>query len=266
MRAFLDQGLYPLVSRWLKITTENGAVALYLGFFALCIVVPYLLGSINTAVVLSRTIWKDDVRRHGSGNGGMTNMLRTYGPIAAILTFLGDIIKTALSILFAFSMLGAGWVGAGFAMNFIPHVAALFCVLGHIFPIYHRFRGGKGVLCAATAIAILAPWVFFILLLIFICTVAVSKYVSLGSIVAAVTYPLFYNVLVRALFTSTPPAIVVLCVFLLMGTLVFMHRSNIKRIWNGEENRLTFRREKDPIEAIGEFYDAVETADEEITK
>ena len=265
MRDFLNTGLYPLFSRWLQITTAGGAVALYLGFFALCIIVPYLFGSINTAVVLSRTIWKDDVRNHGSGNGGMTNMLRTFGPLAALLTFFGDILKTALAIFFAFSMLGAGWVGAGFALNYPAHIAALFCVLGHIFPIYHRFRGGKGVLCAATAIGILAPWVLVIMLIIFVVTVAISKYVSLGSILSAATYPLFYSVLIRALFSSTAPGVVMLLTFLLAGLLIFKHRTNIKRLRQGEEPRLSFRRQINPIEAIGELYDAAD-ADEEETK
>ncbi len=266
MRDFLNTGLYPLFSRWLQVSSAGGAVALYLGFFALCIIVPYLLGSINTAVVLSRAFWKDDVRKHGSGNGGMTNMLRVYGTWAALFTFLGDILKTALAIFFAFSMLGAGWVGAGFALNYPAHIAALFCVLGHIFPIYHRFRGGKGVLCAATAIGILAPWVLLIMLLIFVVTVAVTKYVSLGSILSAATYPLFYSVLIRALFSSTAPGIVMILTFLLAGVLIFMHRANIKRLRNQEEPRLSFRRRISPIEAIGEFYDAADTAEEEEKK
>ena len=268
MRTFFDEGIYPRVSRWLTITTEGDAIALYLGFFALCIIVPYLLGSINTAVVLSRVIWKDDIRKHGSGNGGMTNMLRVYGPWAAIFTFLGDILKTAFSVFFAFAMLGAGWVGAGFAMNFPAYVAGLFCVLGHCFPIYYRFRGGKGVLCSATIVAILSPWVFVILLIIFVGTVAITKYVSLGSILCGATYPLFYSILVKALFSSTAPGFVTIITFLLAGLLILMHRTNIKRLRQGVENRLTFRKKQTPVEVLGELMSAADgdTAEEDDEK
>jgi glycerol-3-phosphate acyltransferase PlsY len=90
--------------------------------------------------------------------------------------------------------------------------------------------------------------------------------VSLGSILSAATYPLFYSVLIRALFSSTAPGVVMLLTFLLAGVLILKHRGNIVRLRQGEEPRLSFRRQITPIEAIGEFYDAADTADEEVTK
>ena len=102
---------------------------------AFAVLIPYLLGSINSAVVISRLLYHDDVRNHGSGNAGTTNMLRTYGKVAALLTLLGDVLKTVLAVCigsFTLSAAIGGWI------------AAFFCMIGHIFPLYYRFRGGKG--------------------------------------------------------------------------------------------------------------------------
>ena len=116
-----------------------------------------------------------------------------------------------------------------------------FCVLGHTFPVFYRFKGGKGVLCSAIGIAILSPYVFLILLLVFAILVAFTKYISLGSIVASAMYPLFLNLMFKVSYTSTPPAHAVLCSFVMAAMVVWMHRSNISRLWHGEENKLSFR-------------------------
>ncbi len=242
MSEFLNTGIYQRLCRALTVTTDAGAIGLYLAFLFLCLLVPYLLGSINSALIVSRLLYHDDIRRHGSGNGGTTNMLRIYGVKAALLTFFGDVLKTALSVLFAFCMLGAGWVGHGFALNASAYLAGLFCILGHIFPIYYRFRGGKGVLCTAVVIGMLSPWVLLIEVVIFVATVAITKYVSVGSMLCAAVYPLFYSALIRALFSSTAPGGIILLIFTIAALLLWKHRPNFQRLRNHEESRISFRR------------------------
>lgn len=201
--------------------------------FFIAMLVPYLLGSINSAVAISRLLYRDDIRRHGSGNAGTTNMLRTYGKVAALLTLLGDVLKTVIAVCFASLLLSAdigGWV------------AALFCMLGHIFPIYYRFRGGKGVLCVATAIAILSPLAFLCAFTAFVILVAFTKYVSLGSIFAALTLPLFVNFENRIFLPSL--GIDALIAVTMALIIVWCHRENIKRIRAGNESKLSFHSKK----------------------
>lgn len=221
------------------VSTENPAAPkdawfLYLilgiGIIGVSMLIPYLLGSINTAVVVSRVCYRDDVRKHGSGNAGTTNMLRTYGKKAALLTLLGDVAKTALAVSLASFLMSVhlgGWI------------AGLFCMMGHVFPIYYRFRGGKGVLCAATAIAFLSPFSFIVVILIFVAIVAMTKYVSLGSISAALMFPLLVN------FENTITQIggidgiiaVIMALFV-----VWCHRANIERIRTRTESKLSFKK------------------------
>ncbi len=216
-----------------KMLTWQLYLYLGLGLLLAGILVPYLLGSINSAVILSRLLYRDDIRNHGSGNAGTTNMLRTYGKAAALLTLLGDIAKTVLSVLCGSLLMGellGGWV------------AALFCILGHIFPIYYHFRGGKGVLCAATAIAILSPIAFLCVFATFLLLVAMTKYVSLGSIMGALMFPLFLNIDINLTGKGGINGIISVMIALLV---VWCHRENIKRIQNRTESKLSFRK-KDP--------------------
>ena len=203
-----------------------------LSVLVIAILIPYLLGSLNSAVVLSRLLYRDDIRNHGSGNAGTTNMLRTYGKAAALLTLLGDALKTAIAVCFASFLLSAdvgGWI------------AALFCVIGHIFPVYYRFRGGKGVLCAATAMAILSPLAFVCALLCFIFIVSITKYVSLGSIFGSLTLPLFVNFENR-IFPPFLMGIDALIAVMMALLIVWCHRENIKRIRAGKESKLSFKK------------------------
>ncbi len=201
-----------------------------LGLFLAGILIPYLLGSINSAVLLSRVVYRDDIRKHGSGNAGTTNMLRTYGKAAALFTLLGDILKTVLAVSCGSLLMGAflgGWV------------AALFCMLGHIFPVYSRFKGGKGVLCAATAVAMLSPLAFLCVLLTFIILVSMTKYVSLGSIVGGLMLPLFINLFNNITNTGGINGLISVMIALLI---LWCHRTNITRIQNRTESKLSFRK------------------------
>lgn len=191
----------------------------------LCIVVPYLLGSVNFALVISKAFYKDDVRIHGSGNAGMTNMLRTYGKKAAAGTLICDILKAVISV----------WLGLWLFGEIGAYIAGLFCVLGHIFPIFFKFKGGKGVATVAAMVLTLNPLAFLILFIIFVIVVATTRYISLGSVLCMLLYPALTYTLggvgFPTLFSFTVAAIV-----------IFMHRSNIKRLLNGTENKVSFSK------------------------
>ena len=216
------------------------AIVWYATFIAIAIV-SYLLGSVNTAIIVSKTMYKDDIRKHGSGNGGLTNMHRTFGLKAAGLTLLGDMLKTALAIFVTGTLLGffythgiSGYIG-------YCYMSALFVVLGHIFPIYYGFKGGKGVLVTAVAALILTPIPFAILLLLFIAIVWVSGYISLGSVSAAVLYPVvisgYFNVLGMPTEGITSLSTIIIAILI-----VWCHRENLKRISNRTERKFSFKK------------------------
>ena len=204
----------------------------------------YLLGSINSAILISKLVYRDDIRKHGSGNGGMTNMLRTFGGKAALLTLAGDLLKTALAIFIAGVVYGF-WYTAGIATSEMCYMAGLFAVLGHVFPLYYRFKGGKGVLATSTMALILTPVPFLILLGLFVAIVAMSKYVSLGSVSVAVLYPVMLHGAFALLFEATMPGLMALSTIVLACLIVWCHRENLKRISEGKENKLSFKKKKD---------------------
>jgi glycerol-3-phosphate acyltransferase PlsY len=228
-------GQWTLVSYLIEKLHAEGtptASLITIGGILLCIVIPYLLGSVNFGLIISNKKYNDDIRAHGSGNAGTTNMLRTYGKGAALGTLLGDVIKTAIAVTLASFLM---------SVHFGGWVAAVFCMMGHIFPIYYRFKGGKGVLCAATAIAFLSPFSFVVAILIFILFVAMSKYVSLGSIVAALFLPLlinFENLYVYPIGGGFDA----ICSISMALIVVWCHRENIKRIQNRTESKLSFKK------------------------
>ncbi|MBQ1260517.1 MAG: glycerol-3-phosphate 1-O-acyltransferase PlsY [Clostridia bacterium] len=205
----------------------------------------YLLGSINSAIIISKLLYRDDIRCHGSGNAGMTNMLRTYGKGAAGLTLFGDVFKTALAIFIAGVVFGFNYVGGVSTGIGFCYVAGLFAVLGHIFPIYYGFKGGKGVLVTSAMALILTPLPFLILFAVFGLIVAVSKYVSLGSICVAILYPVVLHGYFAASFSSPMPGLLSLSVIIIAVLIVWCHRANIERISNRTENKISFGKKKD---------------------
>lgn len=206
----------------------NGAALLYLAGAILCIVIPYLLGSINPAILISRTIYRDDIRTHGSGNAGTTNMLRTFGAKAAVATMLLDFFKAILATLIGGWILGElGQAIGGFFVGF-----------GHMFPIYYRFRGGKGVACFAMVALVINPWVFLGILGTFVVVLIGTRFVSLASVMAALLFPLFMNA-----FASDQSGCVAMAV-LATCFVVFMHRANLARIWSNEESKIDFSKFK----------------------
>lgn len=214
--------------------------------YILIAAIAYLLGSLNFSIILSEVVKKKDIRDSGSGNAGATNMLRTYGKKAAVGTMIGDILKVALGIIIAFAILDVPmkYIFSNPAdaaeiqrVMLYKEFAGLFCVLGHIFPLYFKFKGGKGV-AACTGMVIIVDWrIALILFVIFIGVILISKWISLGSIVIALLYP----VLIFAFYKNFILAAVAL---LFTAIVIVAHRENIKRLAKGTENKISFKNKK----------------------
>lgn len=223
---------------------------------ALAALAGYLLGSVNSSIIFT---WlfknKEDIRQYGSGNAGMTNVLRTVGKRAAALTFVGDFLKCVAAVLLsqAFVALIAG--GAGLEPDELygvaRYVAGVACVLGHIFPAYYGLRGGKGVVTSAAMIALTDWRVFLLVLLTFAVVFAWKKIVSLASICCAVLYPVYtFLFLFLVEFSGSPlqnhgDKSLAYLLFatvssLFVGlTVVLKHSANIGRLHRGEEKPIT---------------------------
>ncbi len=222
---------------------SGNALITWIAFIAITVISSYLLGSINSAIIVSRVFHGDDIRRHGSGNAGMTNMLRTYGGGAAGLTLLGDILKTAIAICIAGVLFGFSY-SALISVQGFGYLAGLMAVVGHVFPIYYGFRGGKGVLATAVTALILSPIVFLILFLLFVAIVWMSRYVSLGSVCVAILYPVLINGYIRVTMEASPDVMTAACTIMLAILIVICHRGNLQRISDRTENKLSFGKKK----------------------
>lgn len=210
------------------IAQNTGAAAWKIVGVVLSLIAAYLLGSLNFGVIISRLAYRDDVRKHGSGNGGMTNMLRTYGKAPAVLTLVCDAAKAVLSILL-FGRLFGGALGATFA--------GLGCIVGHAFPLYFGFRGGKGVGTVAVMIMCQNWIVGLTLMAVFFTVVLTTKYVSLGSCICMVIYP---YVLYK--FTGAGTHILVAMAASLL--VLWLHRENLRRLRSGTENKISLSSKK----------------------
>ena len=204
----------------------------------------YLLGSILFGVLISKVLYNDDVRSRGSGNAGMTNVLRTYGKLAAVLTTLGDVGKSVAAVnlgRFIFDALLSG-TGAAWQNPLDPvcgaYLAAIFCMIGHSRPLFFGFKGGKGVLVGAGAALAIEPLVCAVLLGIFLVEFAITRIVSLGSIIIAALYPVatLINLLAHGADAATV-AFSTVCCAIMAAMVIWLHRSNIERLKNGTEYR-----------------------------
>lgn len=190
------------------------------------VIIGYLLGSINTSIIFSK-FKKTDIREHGSGNAGLTNTLRTFGKGAAVVVLLGDVLKGIIAILLA------RFVCNIFAIDMVneaSQIAGIAAIVGHNFPIYYGFKGGKGVLTSVTVLMMIDYKLALCSLLVFIIIVAITRYVSLGSITAAAAFVVMVIVLKR--YDLLAFGIIV------ASMLIIRHRSNIKRLIQGNENKL----------------------------
>lgn len=190
------------------------------------IIIAYLIGSINSSILISKAVSGKDIRESGSGNAGATNMLRTMGKKYAVITLILDILKGVVAILIAKLAVLSGGFDWGI------YAAGLAAIVGHCFPVFFGFKGGKGV---ATGLGVLLMWNWqtgLIVLVAALIIMAVTRYVSLGSIIAAVLFAVIEGVKL----SGNIPALV--CVIAVAALLVWKHRANIVRLAKGEENKL----------------------------
>ena len=201
-------------------------------------VIGYLLGSINSAVILSKTVYGQDIRTQGSGNAGMTNMNRVYGKKAALFTFLGDFCKGIIAVLLGKLLFHL----FGFDSSQGACIAGALAVIGHNWPVYFGFKGGKGVLTSFSVLIMVAPIPALLSLVIFIVIVALTKYVSLGSITGAFLLPVMVFFAGDYLFLESGlTSTFWLCVFVAL-LIIVRHHANIKRLIKGEESKLNFKK------------------------
>lgn len=211
-------------------------------------VIAYLIGSINTSIILSRRFFGSDIRKSGSGNAGTTNMLRTHGKKFASVTLICDILKGVAAVLLAalcdrllarYSF-PASSHAAAYIIGNLPYIAAFFVVLGHNFPIFFGFRGGKGVATSLGVILTLNWQVGLIALAVALIIMAATAYVSLGSIIGAALFPLL--LLAFGLGGGELNPVAVGFAFLLAALVIARHHANIGRLLRGEENKLYGRK------------------------
>ena len=203
-------------------------------------VISYLLGSLNFAIIVCKLWKKTDIRTVGSKNAGFTNTLRVFGKGPAIVTMIGDLSKGVVAVLLSrwfCSLINGGIIGGD--THYIGYIAGFFAILGHIFPIYYGFKGGKGVLVSSSILIVVDPLTFCIVIPFFALVLFITRYVSVSSISAAIAYPIITfctHYFIKGLPLETC-LIHTALVALTSVLLIYMHRSNIERLKNGTENK-----------------------------
>jgi len=190
--------------------------------FILIMIAIYLIAAIPTGVVIARLMGGEDVRQKGSGNIGATNVYRVAGKLAGVLTLVGDTLKGFLPLLAFKTWLEPTPTQLG--------IASAIAILGHCYPVYLKFKGGKGVATALGIFLVISPKAVFFALIVFILTVAITRYISLGSVLAALSAPL-----VILLLNHQQP--VFLATLFIAALVIWRHNSNIRRLLDGTENR-----------------------------
>lgn len=213
----------------------------------------YLISSVNTSIIVTRIVKNEDIRNLGSGNAGFTNVLRCVGKVPAIITFIGDFLKGVISILIPFFLtLQMDKPDIALYRGILMYIASLFVVFGHMFPVYYKFRGGKGVVATASVMLITDWRVLVVELIIFAVMFILTKTISKCSIVNAAFYPVITAVL-RILDaagvlsfiapTPAPTPVFIWCIsiiaFINGAAIIIKHKDNIKRILDGTEKKIT---------------------------
>lgn len=206
---------------------------------AFTVIFSYLFGSLNSAIIVCRLLKKKDIRDYGSNNAGLTNVLRVFGKGPAIVTLLCDLAKGVIAVVVCRLVVHNVFDVVLFNdVKFIGYIAGFFVMLGHIFPVFYGFHGGKGVLIAATTLIAIDPLTCLFSVTVFAILLAATKYVSVGSICAAASYPLFTFIDQQFLNSNAdavlPNTLVAACIGALI---IYMHKPNIKRLINGTENK-----------------------------
>lgn len=196
----------------------------------------YFFGCANGAIIVSKLVYRDDVRRHGSGNAGLTNFCRTYGAKFAALVVLVDMGKAAAAVLLG-AFVGSLVLSVETAV-IGKFFAALFCILGHIFPVTEKGKGGKGILCGGTLLLLLDWRIALVGWGLFVLCVLATRYISLGSIAATVSLP------VMCIFIYDSILIVLIAAGT-AGLVVWAHRENVKRLLSGTERKFSLHKKED---------------------
>lgn len=221
--------------------------------FSAISIIAYLLGSISPSIIFTKLFFKKDIREFGSGNAGLTNVLRTAGKLPAILTFVGDFAKVAIAFLSVYLLT---WGQDAIVIELGAYLAGFFCLIGHLYPCYYGFKGGKGVLVSATMILFTDWRVCLIVLAIFAAATLATRWVSLGSILAAAVYPAATWFLYCPLSSSSAAAgetaltfiytyqrfIVTAIAFVFAFIVIIKHKENIKRLIHGNERKISFHK------------------------
>ncbi len=191
------------------------------------LIISYLLGSINTSIIVGKIKSGEDIRKFGSGNAGATNTLRTFGKASAIMVVFGDVLKAVISILIA-KLISNEAIAV--------YIASIGVILGHNFPVFFGFKGGKGIVVSAVA-SLFADWrVGLVIIIISLLIMIITKYVSLGSIIGACLIVVF-----GLIFRGVDAEFLIFSI-IVGGLALIMHRKNIVRLIKGTENKLNFSR------------------------
>ena len=202
---------------------------------AVMAIIAYLIGSINFSVIFSKKMAGFDVREKGSGNAGTTNMLRSVGKKAAAITLVCDILKGVVAILIALLI---GRMVDGANTSALVQTAGIAVILGHTFPIFFKFKGGKGV-ATSLGVLIMSNWQIGLICLVFaLILIVLTQMLSVGSIAAAVLYPVLTLFIPQNYIAEGNYLIYSI---LLAVLIIFNHRENVKRLLNGTENRISFK-------------------------
>lgn len=201
-------------------------------------IIAYLLGSISFSIIISKKMAGFDVRDKGSKNAGSTNVLRTVGKKAAIITLICDCLKGVIAILIAY-IAGKIWTDLDSALS--VQLAGIFVVLGHTFPVFFKFKGGKGV-ATSLGVLLMVNWQIGLICLVFaLILMALTRFVSLGSVAAAILFPVLTVFITNNYLV---PGNYIIFGIILAILVIFNHRENVKRLLTGTENKLSFKGTK----------------------
>ncbi len=203
-------------------------------YVIIMVLISYLLGSIPTSIITGRLLKGIDIRQYGSGNAGATNVFRVLGWKAGVFVLFVDMLKGLVPTIWVYQLAlkGVSWPSIDLQI-----LAGLSAVFGHIWTIFAGFRGGKGVGTGAGVIIGLAPFAVLVGLCVFVVTVAITRYVSLGSILASLTVPVTLAIQKYALHQAVPVELLIFSLFI-PALIIFTHRGNIQRLLKGQENRI----------------------------
>ncbi len=211
-------------------------------FLVGCLIVGYLLGSFNASIIFGK-LKGSDIRNEGSKNAGMTNALRVFGKKAAVFVFIFDLLKAIASVLIARYVAEVFYKDVVEVVQVSQYLAGLGAVLGHNFPLYFKFKGGKGILASWGIIMVLDYRIAIMLIVVFLLVVFTTRYVSLASVISSILYPIFVVALNIGSPTSTTGVYILLSVMMAILA-VYRHRANISRLRAGTESKLGAKKEK----------------------